>query len=64
MNLINQPSIGKQSRLRDRKTERSRYINSFDGETSKISYATYKDRYSGFGGDSPEMRLVKLFPHF
>jgi len=25
-----------------------------DGETSKISYATYvKDRYSGFSGDSP-----------
>ncbi|NBQ84327.1 MAG: epoxyalkane--coenzyme M transferase, partial [Alphaproteobacteria bacterium] len=25
-----------------------------DGETSKISYATYvKDRYSGFDGDSP-----------
>ena len=29
-----------------------------DGETSKISYATYvKDRYSGFSGDSPEMPL-------
>ena len=25
-----------------------------DGETSKISYATYvKDRYNGFSGDSP-----------
>ena len=25
-----------------------------DGETSKISYATYvKDRYTGFSGDSP-----------
>lgn len=29
-----------------------------DGETSKISYATYvKDRYTGFDGDSPAMRL-------
>jgi 5-methyltetrahydropteroyltriglutamate--homocysteine methyltransferase len=29
-----------------------------DGETSKISYATYvKDRYSGFSGDSLEIRL-------
>ena len=28
-----------------------------DGETSKISYATYvKDRYTGFAGDSPQAR--------
>ncbi len=28
-----------------------------DGETSKISYATYvKDRYTGFAGDSPVTR--------
>ena len=27
-----------------------------DGETSKISYATYvKDRYTGFSGDSPRI---------
>ena len=38
-----------------------------DGETSKISYATYvKDRYSGFGGDSPRNAPadLKLFPSF
>lgn len=38
-----------------------------DGETSKISYATYvKDRYSGFGGDSPRNAPadLKLFPGF
>ena len=36
-----------------------------DGETSKISYATYvKDRYSGFSGDSPRNVPgdLKLFP--
>ncbi len=36
-----------------------------DGETSKISYATYvKDRYSGFSGDSPRNvpKDLKLFP--
>ena len=38
-----------------------------DGETSKISYATYvKDRYSGFGGDSPRNAPadLKMFPTF
>lgn len=38
-----------------------------DGETSKISYATYvKDRYSGFAGDSPRRAPadLKLFPTF
>ncbi len=38
-----------------------------DGETSKISYATYvKDRYEGFGGDSPRNPPadLKLFPTF
>jgi 5-methyltetrahydropteroyltriglutamate--homocysteine methyltransferase len=38
-----------------------------DGETSKISYATYvKDRYTGFGGDSPRNvpADLKLFPKF
>jgi len=38
-----------------------------DGETSKISYATYvKDRYSGFSGDSPRNppEDLKLFPGF
>ncbi len=38
-----------------------------DGETSKISYATYvKDRYTGFGGDSPRNPPgdLKLFPTF
>ena len=38
-----------------------------DGETSKISYATYvKDRYTGFGGDSPRSAPadLKLFPTF
>ena len=38
-----------------------------DGETSKISYATYvKDRYSGFSGDSPQNPPgdLKLFPGF
>lgn len=38
-----------------------------DGETSKISYATYvKDRYSGFSGDSPRNSPadLKLFPSF
>ena len=38
-----------------------------DGETSKISYATYiKDRYSGFSGDSPRNAPndLKQFPHF
>lgn len=38
-----------------------------DGETSKISYATYvKDRYTGFGGDSPRKAPadLKLFPSF
>lgn len=38
-----------------------------DGETSKISYATYvKDRYTGFGGDSPRNAPadLKLFPGF
>ncbi|MCB2109556.1 MAG: cobalamin-independent methionine synthase II family protein [Defluviimonas sp.] len=38
-----------------------------DGETSKISYATYvKDRYTGFGGDSPRNAPadLKLFPKF
>ena len=38
-----------------------------DGETSKISYATYvKDRYTGFGGDSPRNPPadLKLFPRF
>ncbi len=38
-----------------------------DGETSKISYATYvKDRYTGFSGDSPRNapRDLKKFPTF
>ena len=38
-----------------------------DGETSKISYATYvKDRYTGFGGDSPRHAPadLKKFPGF
>ena len=38
-----------------------------DGDTSKISYATYvKDRYSGFSGDSPRNAPadLKLFPDF
>ncbi|MDB3935899.1 cobalamin-independent methionine synthase II family protein [Granulosicoccus sp.] len=38
-----------------------------DGETSKISYATYvKDRYSGFGGDSPRNAPadLKMFPGY
>jgi len=38
-----------------------------DGETSKISYATYvKDRYSGFDGDSPRNAPadLKMFPSF
>ena len=38
-----------------------------DGETSKISYATYvKDRYTGFDGDSPRNTPadLKLFPNF
>jgi len=38
-----------------------------DGETSKISYATYvKDRYEGFSGDSPRNAPadLKLFPGF
>ena len=38
-----------------------------DGETSKISYATYvKDRYTGFSGDTPRNAPedLKLFPGF
>ena len=38
-----------------------------DGETSKISYATYvKDRYYGFSGDSPRNAPadLKMFPGF
>ena len=38
-----------------------------DGETSKISYATYvKDRYTGFAGDSERNAPadLKLFPKF
>lgn len=38
-----------------------------DGETSKISYATYvKDRYTGFSGDSPRNapQDLKLYPSF
>jgi 5-methyltetrahydropteroyltriglutamate--homocysteine methyltransferase len=38
-----------------------------DGETSKISYATYvKDRYTGFSGDAPRSPPadLKLFPSF
>jgi len=38
-----------------------------DGETSKISYATYvKDRYTGFSGDSDRNAPgdLKLFPSF
>ncbi|MEM6478501.1 MAG: epoxyalkane--coenzyme M transferase, partial [Pseudomonadota bacterium] len=38
-----------------------------DGETSKISYATYvKDRYTGFDGDSPRNAPadLKRFPGF
>ncbi|WP_298816193.1 cobalamin-independent methionine synthase II family protein [uncultured Roseibium sp.] len=38
-----------------------------DGETSKISYATYvKDRYTGFSGDSPRNAPadLKLYPSF
>ena len=32
-----------------------------DGETSKISYATYvKDRYTGFDGDSPRSAPADL----
>ena len=41
--------------------------SSRDGETSKISYATYvKDRYTGFAGDSPRNAPadLKLFPTF
>ena len=40
---------------------------SSDGETSKISYATYvKDRYTGFDGDSPRNAPadLKMFPSF
>lgn len=38
-----------------------------DGETSKISYATYvKDRYTGFAGDSPRNAPadLKMFPGY
>ena len=38
-----------------------------DGETSKISYSTYvKDRYTGFGGDSPRSAPadLKLYPSY
>ena len=38
-----------------------------DGETSKISYATYvKDRYDGFDGDTPRAppRDLQMFPNF
>lgn len=38
-----------------------------DGETSKISYATYvKDRYTGFGGDGPRATPadLRMFPDF
>lgn len=38
-----------------------------DGETSKISYATYvKDRYTGFSGDSPRKPPadLRMFPSF
>jgi 5-methyltetrahydropteroyltriglutamate--homocysteine methyltransferase len=38
-----------------------------DGETSKISYATYvKDRYTGFSGDSPRHapQDLKMFPGY
>ena len=38
-----------------------------DGETSKISYATYvKDRYTGFDGDSPRNAPadLKMFPSY
>ena len=38
-----------------------------DGETSKISYATYvKDRYTGFDGDTPRSPPadLKMFPSF
>ncbi|MCY3879398.1 MAG: cobalamin-independent methionine synthase II family protein [Rhodobacteraceae bacterium] len=38
-----------------------------DGETSKISYSTYvKDRYTGFGGDSPRNAPadLKLYPGY
>ena len=38
-----------------------------DGETSKISYATYvKDRYTGFAGDSPRNAPLDLkkFPNY
>ncbi len=38
-----------------------------DGETSKISYATYvKDRYTGFGGDTPRRPPadLRMFPSF
>lgn len=38
-----------------------------DGETSKISYATYvKDRYEGFAGDSPRNAPadLRMFPSF
>ena len=38
-----------------------------DGETSKISYATYvKDRYTGYSGDSPRNAPadLKMFPGF
>ena len=38
-----------------------------DGETSKISYATYvKDRYTGFSGDSPRNAPadLKMFPSY
>ena len=38
-----------------------------DGETSKISYATYvKDRYTGFSGDSPRNAPadLKMFPGY
>ncbi len=36
-----------------------------DGETSKISYATYvKDRYTGFSGDSPRNAPADLKSRF
>ena len=50
-----------------RRQVQSRVAIVSDGETSKISYATYvKDRYTGFGGDSPRNAPadLKLFPGY
>ena len=54
----------------DRTVEKQKYAGIdvvSDGETSKISYATYvKDRYTGFSGDSPRNAPadLKRFPSY